>query len=260
MKKGDIFTSLEKGIVLKDVNFMYPNTNNLILENINLEICKGEKIAIVGDNGSTLIKCILGLYSISKGDILVDNKNINSINLDSYWKKISVVFQDYMKFHFSFKENIGFGELNSLGDIKKIKLAAQNSGMSTFIEQLPEKYDTTLGQYLKEGIDLSGGQWQRLAISRAIIKNSDILIFDEPTAALDPLNELDIMNKLSEMLNGKTGIIISHRLATTRFVDKIIVLKNGKIIEEGKHQDLIEKKGVYYQMYKSQSKWYKDVI
>jgi ATP-binding cassette subfamily B protein len=256
--------SFNKSIKLKNVGFHYPNSDQMVLKELNLEIKKGETIAIVGENGSgksTLVKCLMGLYEPTSGEIYFDNYPLSKIRKSSLWANISVVFQDFIKYNFTIKDNIAFGNVNEQNNMSKLEEVARKCGLDKFIEKQECGYDTFLGKFLKEGIDLSGGQWQRLAIARAIFKNSEILILDEPTASLDPKTELEIYDRFKEIASKKTTLIISHRMATTTFADKVIVLKNGEIIEIGTPQELMNSKNEFYKMYISQSKWYiKEVI
>jgi ATP-binding cassette, subfamily B, bacterial len=247
---------------VENLHFKYPGTDNkYALDNISFNIKQGEKIALVGENGSgktTLVKCLLGLYPLSKGDILVNCKNIKNISKDELYNKFTVLFQDFMKYSFTAKENIAFGEISLINNQEAIESAARESGIDKTIKDLNEGYETYLTRILYDGTDLSGGQWQKIALSRAFLRNSDIVILDEPTSALDPKSELEIFEKILRISNNKTAIFISHRLAVTKFVDRIIVLKNGCIIEEGTFSELMSYKNAFYSMYKAQSKYYEE--
>lgn len=260
----DNINNIRNSIRFENVSFSYPNTHQAVLKNVNFEIKKGETIAIVGENGSgksTLVKCLMGLYEPDKGEILFDDIPLSKINKCSLWENLSVVFQDFIKYNFTIKDNITFGNVKERNNSIKLKDAAKKCGLNGYIDQLEDGYNSFLGKYLKEGVDFSGGQWQRLAIARAIFKDSEILILDEPTASVDPNTELQIFEKFKELSVDKTTIIISHRLATTTFADRILVLKNGEIEEVGTYRELMHRKGHFYKMYNSQSKWYsKEVI
>jgi ATP-binding cassette, subfamily B, bacterial len=250
---------IKNGITANNICFQYPDSNKLVLKDINFHIKKGESIAIVGENGSgksTLIKCLLGLYSLNMGKITFDNHNLEDIESKSLKKLVSVIFQDFMKYAFNVKENIFFGDIYNKGSIKDIKDASIKSGADKFIDRLPDKYETILGKYLADGEDLSGGEWQRLAIARALFGDTDLLVLDEPTASLDPKTEIEIYNRIKQTTHNKTTIFISHRMAAAKMADRIFVMKNGTLIEVGTHDELMELRKEYYQMFKIQSKWY----
>lgn len=246
-------------ISFKNVNFCYPMNTQAVLNNINLEIKKGEKVAIVGENGSgktTLVKCLMGLYPINNGNITFDGTDISNINKMQLRKNIAVIFQDFMKYAFTVKENVVFGDINRFDDSNHLQSVAEKSDISSFVDKFPDKFDTFLGKLFKEGKDLSGGQWQKVAIARTLFSESEIIILDEPTAALDPQSELDIYEKFNELTHGKTTIYISHRMVSATLADKIVVMKDGNIIEIGNHNDLMKKRKEYYKMFQMQAKWY----
>lgn len=252
---------VEQGIVLENIHFSYPGTNKDILSDISLKIKAGEKVAIVGENGSgksTLIKCILGLYSPSSGNIFVGGTNIHNLSKEDLAKKFTVIFQDFIKYSYTLKENIGFGNISFINNEESIRTAAKVSGLEEFINKLPNNYGTYLTRYLYDGIDLSGGQWQKIALSRAFIRDSEFVILDEPTAALDPISELEIFEKFVTLSNNKTVIFISHKMVSTRLADRIIVMHQGNIHEEGTFEELISNKGLFYEMYNIQNGIYKD--
>ena len=249
-KKADI--NLKNiAIEFKNVYFKYDNENQYALQNINLKINPYEKIALVGDNGagkSTLIKLLLRLYKPTSGEILINNININDFDFNEYISLFSTVFQDYTIFNFKIKENIC---MNNEYDENKIQ---------SILKSLELDKDINLGitnLFNDDGIELSGGEGQKVAIARALYKNSSIIILDEPTSALSPQSEADLYNKLSNIITNKTTIFISHRLASCKMVDTIIVLNNGKIIEKGTHNELINiKDGYYKKMFETQAKMY----
>lgn len=250
----------EQSISFKNVSFSYPENSRLILKNISLDIASGEKIAIVGHNGSgksTLALCLSGLLPITNGSISIGGVNIDNIKINELNKKISVIFQDFVRYSLSVKENILFGDIE-LTDNNRLVEVAKISGVDKFVNRFQEKYDTYLGKTLKDGEDLSGGEWQKIAIARAMLRDSPIIILDEPTAALDPIAEMDIFESFNNITKGKTVIYISHRMASAKFADRIIVMKNGEIVETGTHQELINLNGEYQKMYTSQAKWYQE--
>jgi ABC-type multidrug transport system fused ATPase/permease subunit len=247
--------SLSREISFKQVNFSYNNSKKVI-DNITLNINAGEKVAIVGENGSgktTLIKCLLGLYEISSGDILFDGVSIKSINKKDLTENVTALFQDFQKYSYTVKENIAFGNINSMDNMELISKNAKLTGADIIINKLDQGYNTYLNRDLYNGEDLSGGQWQKIALSRAMIRNSQIIILDEPTSALDPFSENKIYEQFNSLTSDKTVIYISHRMSTTRFADRILVLKDGKIIEDGSFEKLMSKQGEFFQMYQIQN-------
>ncbi|PTY82546.1 ABC transporter ATP-binding protein, partial [Heyndrickxia sporothermodurans] len=257
---------MKQGIEVENVSFKYPYSDTLALDNISFNIKPGERVAIVGDNGSgktTLVKCIMGLYQIDNGKISFDGVPLNKIKEEDVYKKITVIFQDFMKYNFSLRENIVLNSNAFTGNENsenKLIHVTKQTGAYDFVKNYPKQFDTILGKLFAKGEDLSGGQWQKIALSRALYKDGEIFILDEPTSALDPLSELEVYEKFDELTKGKTTIFISHRMASTRLADKIIVLKQGKIVEIGNHHELLTNNGEYAKMFKMQSKWFETAI
>lgn len=252
---------LQKGIKFNNVSFRYIYGTEDVLRDVSLTIYPGEKIAIVGDNGSgktSLVKCLLGLYTPTKGQILFDGKSTEDINPKELRKNITVIFQDFMRYSLSARENIGFGNLNYLNNDNKIRRVAWQSNVHEFVSKFKNKYDTYLGRFLKDGEDLSGGQWQKIALARALIRESEIVVFDEPTASLDPQSELEVFSQFRSLSVDKTALFISHRMAAARMSDRIIVMKEGKLKEFGTHIELMRLNGEYARMYQIQAQWYND--
>ncbi len=246
-------TNIEGSISIsfKNVTFKYPSSQSNVLENINLDISKGETVAIVGKSGSgktTLLDLIPRLYDPDQGDIYFNTSNIKDINLNKIRAYISYVGQDFTLFNDTIYNNIAYGELSS-HDVSRVHDAAEFSFASNFINDLPDKFETIVGQ---NGVLLSGGQRQRIAIARALLKNAPILLLDEATSALDAESEASIQKSLTTLSENKTTLIIAHRLSTVMNADKIIVIENGHVVEQGNHSDLIDKKSVYYALYNSQ--------
>ncbi|MDP4085009.1 MAG: ABC transporter ATP-binding protein [Bacillota bacterium] len=247
-------TNFSKNISIQNLFYKYPIGQRYVLKNINLNIKAREKIAIVGDNGSgktTLIKILVGLYNPTQGNILFGDKEIREIKEERLRENITVIFQDFVKFAYSVRENIAFSNMEKLKLHKDIEKVAKITGVDKLVSKLPEGYDTNLGKILPNSVDISGGEWQKIALSRALFKDSKIVILDEPTASLDPETELDIFNKFIELTQDKTAIYISHRMA-----DRIIVMRNGEIVEVGSHDDLMKNKHIYFNMYQAQATWY----
>jgi len=249
---------LSKGITFKNVFFRYPKSDEFVLKNINVTIKPGENIAIVGENGSgktTFIKLLSRLYDVSDGEILIDNTNIKDYSLLEVHKNIGIIFQDFVQYEASVKENIKFGNVNR--NNKYIHESAVSSGAYDFIKHFDKKYNAYLGKVIsKDGKELSGGQWQKVALARAFFKDSQILILDEPTASIDAKAEYDLFKRFKNLTKGKTTILISHRFSTVRMADRIIVMDKGKIVEEGSHKQLMSKKGVYHKLFSLQAKGY----
>lgn len=250
-----------EGLRLENVSFSYPGTDTMVLDNICMEINKGENISIVGYNGSgktTLIKCLIGLYEVNQGDVYINEINLKEINKESFYQRVSAIFQDFFKYKYSVRENVAFGDLEKLQNDKEIYRSLENVGLSEKIKNFESKLETYLTREIPDGSDLSGGEWQRIAIARGFLKDCDLIILDEPTAAVDPIMELEIFELFNSLSKNKTTLTISHRLGPTKFSDRIIVMDKGRIVEEGSFHSLMEQKGLYYQMYQSQSNWYKE--
>jgi len=247
------------GIDIRNLSFQYPNQPLPTLHQVNLHIPLGSKIAIVGDNGagkSTLAKCILGLYSASEGSVEYDGVNILDLNPAELRKRVTAVFQDFVRYQSTVRDNIGFGAIDRLSDNDWLEAAASKSGADEIIDSLPMQFDTMLGPMFDGGRELSQGQWQKIAISRAYFRDAELVVLDEPTASMDPMTEAAIFENFLQIADGKTTLLISHRLGICKAVDLIIVMKNGRIVEQGTHEQLLRLGGEYEQMYQIQSKWY----
>ncbi|WP_255289681.1 ABC transporter ATP-binding protein [Bacillus toyonensis] len=246
-------------ISVQKLNFTYPNQDVRILKDINLKITPGKKIAIIGENGSgktTLIKCLTGLYETDSSMVHVNGMPLNKIDLNKYFKKISVLFQDFNRFEFTVRENIGFGNLEELADTEKLKEVIKRVGLENHIQSLPNQYDSRLGRFFDGGNELSGGQWQKIAIARCLFRECDLIVLDEPTSALDPKSEVEIMEEFFRYSSDKAVIFITHRLGAAWLADEIIVMERGRIAERGTHQELLHLDGIYKELFVSQSKWY----
>lgn len=214
----------------------------------------------MGENGagkSTLIKLLLRFYDVTHGEILINGINIKKVDLVSWYAQIGALFQDFIKYQFTLKENVFYGNKDENRNIELLKKAVAQSGAESYIENLPQKYNQVVGKMFEKGIDLSGGQWQKLALSRAFFKDAPILILDEPTSAIDAKAEYEIFERVQKLQKDKTVIIISHRFSTVRNADRILVLNNGQIIENGNHDELIRQDGVYAELFKIQAQGYK---
>ena len=248
------------GIRFENVSFYYPGSTIPALDNLSLEIKPGESLALVGENGSgktTLIKLLTRLYTPSEGNIYLDGLNIKDWDIESLRAKIGVIFQDFARYQLLVGENIGIGDVDKLNEKELVNEAATKGMADSFIQELPDAYNTQLGTWFNQGKELSGGQWQKIALSRAFMRNrADILILDEPTAAIDAKAEAKIFSHFRELTSNKISIIISHRFSTVRMADHIIVLEKGHISEQGSHQDLIKLNGHYATLFHLQAKGY----
>jgi len=250
-----------QGIQFQDLAFAYPGSNKLTLAGINLQIRPNEMVVLVGENGAgktTLAKLLCRLYDPSHGAILWHGQDLKTIELNELRSRIAVVMQDYARFPASLRENVGWGFLPKLQEDQALLTVLQEAGIDYLVNELSHGLETPLGKQLEGGIDLSGGQWQRIAIARALMRLSqaELLIFDEPTAALDPKNEHEIYRIFKAIAKGRMAVVVSHRLALARMADRIIVLEHGKIIEEGSHEQLMQNHAQYYTMFTRQASSY----
>lgn len=254
---GDV--SIPPRIEFKKVSFAYPGSKKLVLKNVSFKIESGENIAIVGRNGAgktTIVKLLCRFYDVTSGEILINGINIKRVNLSEWYKFLGTLFQEFMHYDFTVKENIMLGNIQ-VKDEKLMKEAARKSDAAEFIIKLPNKFNQLLGRQFEGGIELSQGQWQKLAIARAFYQGAQILILDEPTSAIDAEAEYEIFLNLHKSYKDKTLFLISHRFSTVRNAEVIIVLEEGKIIEQGSHEELLKKNGHYAQMFLKQAKGYK---
>ncbi|MGL4374118.1 MAG: ABC transporter ATP-binding protein, partial [Turicibacter sp.] len=252
-------TTLPFEIEFKNVAFKYPNADRYVYENLNLKITPGQRLAIVGINGAgktTFVKLLTRLYQPTSGEILLNGININEFDQATYFKLFSVVFQDIQVLGFSVAENVSAASSESL-DEERVKESLTQAGLYEKIQSLSKGMDTPLLKVLEDdGVELSGGQNQKLALARALYKNGEIVVLDEPTAALDPIAESQIYENFNNLIGNKTAIYISHRLSSTRFCDAIAFFEKGEILEYGTHEQLLASGGKYAQMYLIQSQYY----
>lgn len=251
---GEPFTDAAPHIVFENVIFTYPKTETRILNGVSFEVKQGERVALVGENGagkSTVVKLLCRLYKPDSGRILINGRDIQSVDKNALRRVFSVVFQDFCKYTLTLRENVAFGDITKINNDSALHNALK-MGLAGNIAQL----DAPLGKLDENGIDISGGQWQRIAIARACLPDSAFVILDEPTASLDPVAESEMYHSFAEVLKNRGCIMISHRLASARMADKIIVLSDGIVSESGSHLTLMESDGLYAQMYKAQSAWY----
>lgn len=244
-----------KEICFNDVSFTYPDGRHAI-SNVSFTIKSGEKLAIVGENGagkSTLVKLLLRFYDPTGGTITIDGKDLRTLNLEEWRSLVSAVFQDFGQYHFTAQENIALGDMKATQE--RISYAAQKGGFQPVLERLPSGLNTKLGKEF-DGTALSGGEWQRLAMARAFLKEAQVLVFDEPTSSLDPQTEAEIFQKFATHLEGKTALLITHRLCSVKMASRVLVFKNGKLIEDGTHAVLMQAGGEYHGLYTVQASQY----
>jgi ATP-binding cassette subfamily B protein len=247
---------LNKNIKVENLSFTYPGNNFSTISNVSFEIKKGEIIALVGSNGagkSTLVRLLCRLYDPDSGDVKYDGKSIRNIDPDEYRKHFSVVFQDFMLYNLTVEENIRMGNIDGIKSDEKIKSAAVNVGVNKLIDDLPNGYSTVIGNLFDDSRELSWGEWQKIALARALFREAPVLILDEPSSALDADTEYDIFSRFREIVKGRTSILISHRFTNVSLADRIIVLDKGTIAESGTHDELMKRGGMYYTMFSKQS-------
>ena len=233
---------IRQGFEFENVSFTYPGTSRHILDGLNLHFRRGERVALVGENGqgkTTIVKLITRLYDPTVGRILLDGIDLREYDLDDLHREIGVIFQDFMRYEMTARENISVGKIGDGTNIASIAAAARKSMAAPVIERLPLGYGQMLGRRFEGGVDLSGGEWQKIALARAYLRDSQLLILDEPTASLDARSESDVFHRFSELTQGKMALLISHRFSTVRMADRILVLADGRIAEDGSHSDLM---------------------
>jgi ATP-binding cassette, subfamily B, bacterial len=250
-------------IEFRDVWFRYPGTERDILKGLSFRVEEGEKLSIVGENGegkTTMIKLLLRLFEPDQGEILLGGRPLGSYSRDTLTALFGPVFQDFNRYAITLRENIGVGYVDQLHDEQRIAYAARKAKVDPFAGELPDGYDTVLGRDFEGGVDVSGGQWQRIAIARAFMGDKPVLLLDEPTSQLDPIAESQLYREFAEMANGKTAIFITHRLASTMITDRILVIQDGVVTQEGTHTQLMAAGGLYATMFEAQRHWYRQPI
>ena len=259
-KEGKPIDSVgEVSIAVSSLSFRYPQAECPAIDDISFTIQPGERVALVGANGSgktTLVKVLLGLFHPTEGRVLYGDVDLNQADRNVLWDQSTAVFQDYTHFAFSLGENIGLGRTERMGDQAAVEHAAHQGGAASIAEQLPERYHTLLTKEFAGGTELSGGEWQRVAISRGFMRNAALIVLDEPTASLDPQAEADVFRRFLAMSGERTTIVVSHRLGSARLCDRILVLKEGRLLENGTHGELLSQGGEYARLWALQAQWY----
>ncbi len=251
---------ITQGFEFRNVSFAYPGTTRTVLKNFNMVLRPGERIALIGENGqgkTTIVKLITRLYDPTEGQILLEGVDLREYSLEDLHRNIGVIFQDFVRFEMTARENIAIGRVERVNDQPELELAAHKSLADTVIGKLPGGYDQMLGRRFEGGVELSGGEWQKIALARAYLRDAQLLILDEPTAALDARSELEVFERFAELTEGKMALLISHRFSTVRMADRIVVLSGGRLIEEGNHQQLMAAGGVYAGMFEMQAASYR---
>ena len=249
-----------RGFEFRNVSFRYPGTSRLVLNSLDFHLRAGERVALIGKNGegkTTLVKLMTRLYDPVEGQVLLDGVDLREYNLEDLYREIGVIFQDFMRYEMTARENIAVGRIDEINNLPLLKTAADKSMADEVIERLPRDYEQMLGRRFENGVDLSGGEWQKIALARAYLRDAQVLILDEPTAALDARSEFEVFQRFAELTAGKSALFISHRFSTVRMADRIVVLENGKIAEDGNHEELLNLGGRYAEMFEMQAASYR---
>jgi len=261
---------MRSGFVFEDVGFKYPGSDRWAVRHVSFTLSPGERIALVGENGAgktTLTKLLARLYDPTEGRILLDGVDVREYDLASLRREIGVIFQDFVRYDMRFDENVGVGGIDAVRTYlddgassptpEPLVHAADQSLASSLLPRLPAGYRQMLGRRFDEGIDLSGGEWQKIALARAYMRDAQVLILDEPTAALDARAEYEVFRRFSELMAGRTGVLISHRFSTVRMADRIVVLRGGEVVETGTHEELVSAGGLYAELFGMQAVGYR---
>jgi ATP-binding cassette subfamily B protein len=251
---------IRSGFEFRDVSFAYPGSSRLVLERVSFRFDAAERIALIGENGAgktTLVKLLARLYDPTGGAILLDGVDLRDYSVEDLRREIGVIFQDYMRYDMRVLENIGFGRVEDYDDRTRVEQAASKAYAQSVIDTLPGGYEQMLGRRFEGGADLSAGQWQKIALARAYMRDAQVLILDEPTASLDARAEYEVFLRFSELTRGRMAVLISHRFSTVRMADRILVLEHGRIIEQGSHEDLVTRGGRYAELFELQAAGYR---
>jgi ATP-binding cassette subfamily B protein len=249
-----------RGFEFRNVSFRYPGAARMVLSSLDFHLRPGERVALIGENGegkTTLVKLMTRLYDPVEGQILLDGVDLREYNLEDLYREIGVIFQDFMRYEMTARENIAIGRIDEIENLALLKTAADKSMADEVIERLPRLYEQMLGRRFEGGVDLSGGEWQKVALARAYLRDAQVLILDEPTAALDARSEFEVFQRFAELTAGKSALFISHRFSTVRMADRIVVLEHGRIAEDGNHEKLLNLGGRYAEMFEMQAASYR---
>ena len=250
---------IREGFVFENVGFKYLNSDHWANKNLNFTLRVGEKLALVGENGAgktTLVKLLARLYDPTEGRILLDGHDLREYNLAELRKNVGVIFQDYIRYQMTVAQNIAVGNIDEKENRNLIEQSAKKSLADRLVQKLAGKYDQALGKRFNQGVELSGGEWQKIALARAYMKEAQLLILDEPTSALDARAEYEVFQRFAELTKGKTAVLISHRFSTVRMADRIVVLDKGELLEIGSHEELLNKNGRYAELFRLQARGY----
>ena len=249
-----------EGITVEHLTFSYPTSPKPVLKDLSFRIEPNQTVAIVGENGagkSTLVNCLIGLYQEYSGTVRYDGVDLKELDVNAFRDRTGAVFQDFLRYQVTAKENIGFGDVSRMEDMAAIEVAAARSGAADVVRTLPDGIDTLLGPIFEGGYELSVGQWQKLALARSFMRDSSVMVLDEPTASMDPMAEAELFKRFAELAEGRITLLISHRLGSCRMADQILVLKNGELVEQGSHEQLLQLQGEYCRMFETQSQSYR---
>jgi ATP-binding cassette subfamily B protein len=251
---------IRQGFEFRNVSFGYPGASRLILKDFNFHLHPGERVALIGENGqgkTTIVKLLTRLYDPVEGQVLLDGIDLREYSLESLYCEIGVIFQDFMRYEMTARENIAVGRIEEIENLPLVELSAEKSLADEVIRKLPQRYAQMLGRRFDGGVDLSGGEWQKVALARAYLREAQVVILDEPTAALDARSEFEVFRRFAELTTGKMALFISHRFSTVRMADRIVVIENGRVAEDGKHDELTHLGGRYAEMFEMQAASYR---
>jgi ATP-binding cassette subfamily B protein len=251
---------IRSGFEFRDVSFAYPGSERMVLAGLNLRLDAGEKIALIGENGAgktTLVKLLARLYDPTSGQVLLDGVDLRDYSVEDLRREVGVIFQDYMRYDMLARENIGLGRIEELANQPRIETSARKSLADSVIGTLPRGFEQMLGRRFENGVDLSAGQWQKIALARAYMRDAQLIILDEPTASLDARAEYEVFQRFADLTQGKMAVLISHRFSTVRMADRILVLEHGRIVEQGTHEKLVGLGGRYAELFELQAAGYR---